>query len=131
MANPVEDNPLARHGHLSYLEIPATDPQASAAFYEAVFGWRVERRDDGRFSFTETTGALIGRWVTDRPIVREPGLMCYIYVANIDDAISHIPTLGGRVVAPKREEGDIWVATFTDPAGNRLGVWQFDAGRQG
>jgi len=33
-----EANPLAKHGHLSYLEIPAMDPRQSAAFYERVFG---------------------------------------------------------------------------------------------
>jgi predicted enzyme related to lactoylglutathione lyase len=41
------DTRLARHGHLSYLEIPALDIEQSAAFYEAVFGWKVERRGSG------------------------------------------------------------------------------------
>jgi predicted enzyme related to lactoylglutathione lyase len=100
----------------------------SVEFYEVVFGWKIERREDGRFSFTETSDVLIGRWVTGRSIACEPGLMCYIYVANIDETISRIPTLGGRIITPKREEGDIWVATLTDPAGNQFGVWQFMAG---
>jgi predicted enzyme related to lactoylglutathione lyase len=39
------DASLARHGGLSYLEIPAIDPRQSAAFYEKVVGWNV-RGDD-------------------------------------------------------------------------------------
>ena len=31
---------------------------------------------------------------------------------------------GGEVVRPPYPEGDLWVATFSDPAGNVLGVWQ-------
>ena len=42
---------LARHGGLSYLEIPAVDPRRSAAFYAAVLGWNVRGQDsdDPRF----------------------------------------------------------------------------------
>src|SRR5262245_56506996 len=57
---------LARHGHVSYLEIPAADAENSAAFYEAVFGWAVERRENGQRSFDDGSGDLIGRWVTSR-----------------------------------------------------------------
>jgi predicted enzyme related to lactoylglutathione lyase len=72
------DKRLARHGHVSYLEVPAVDAEQSAAFYEAVFGWAVERREDGRRSFDDRSGDLIGRWATDRVASREAGLLPYI-----------------------------------------------------
>jgi predicted enzyme related to lactoylglutathione lyase len=38
-----EEEPLvSRHGGISYLRVPATDPRRSAAFYEDVFGWTVD-----------------------------------------------------------------------------------------
>ena|SRR5437870_4827481 len=81
------DPRLARHGSLSYLEIPAIDPRQSAAFYEKVLGWNVDWRGGDDFRFDDTTGHLIGHWVTGRPISREPGLLPYIYVDRIDDAV--------------------------------------------
>ena len=38
------DPSLARHGGLSYLEIPAVDVRQSAAFYEKVLGWNLDWR---------------------------------------------------------------------------------------
>jgi predicted enzyme related to lactoylglutathione lyase len=125
-SNHVDDR-LARHGHLSYLEIPATDVERSAAFYEAVFGWNIHRRDAGQCSFDDRSGDLIGRWVAGRAASREAGLLPYIYVDRIDDVVQRIVTRGGQVVEPPYPEGTLWVATFRDPAGNLLGIWQ--AGR--
>ena len=34
---------------------------------------------------------------------------------------------GGEIVLPPYQEGDLWVATFRDPAGNLIGVWQSGA----
>jgi len=56
-----EANPLAKHGRLSYLEIPAPDPRQSAAFYERVFGWKIDRRSSDDFRFSDREGLLIGR----------------------------------------------------------------------
>jgi predicted enzyme related to lactoylglutathione lyase len=118
------DKGLARHGHVSYLEIPAVDVEQSASFYEAVFGWDIWRRDDGNASFDDRSGDLIGRWVTCRAVSREPGLVPYIYVDRIDDVIERLVRHGGEVVKAPYPEGDLWVATFRDPAGNFIGVWQ-------
>jgi len=124
-ANPtgVEDR-LARHGGLSYLHIPAINVQQSAAFYEQVFGWSIHRRGDDRASFDDGGGYVSGAWVTDQAISREPGLLPYIYVNRIDDAIKQIEAQGGEVVKAPYLEGNLWVATFRDPAGNAIGLWQ-------
>ena len=118
------DKGLARHGHVSYLEIPALDAEQSAVFYEAVFGWSIHRRDTGDRSFDDRSGDLIGRWVTGRAASREFGLAPYIYVDGIDDIVGRVVKQGGEVVKPPYPEGDLWVATFRDPAGNLMGLWQ-------
>jgi len=123
--NNLEENRLARHGHVSYLEIPACDMKQSAAFYEAVFGWEIRGRETGRLSFDDRSGDLIGRWVTSRLPARESGMLPYIYVDRIDEVIRELVAHGGAIVKPKYAEGDLWVATFRDPAGNVLGIWQF------
>ena len=118
------DASLARHGGLSYLELPAVDVHLSAAFYEAVLGWNVHRRDMDDLRFEDATGHLIGRWVTGRAISREPGLLPYFYVDRIDDAVKRVVAHGGEVVREPYPEGELWVATVRDPTGNLIGLWQ-------
>jgi len=115
---------LARPGGLSYLHMPAVDVHQSAAFYEQVFGWKIHRRDTDHPSFDDGTGHVSGAWVTDQAISREPGLLPYIYVERIDDTLEQVEAQGGEVVKAPYPEGNLWVATFRDPAGNVIGLWQ-------
>ena len=117
------DSRLMKHGKLSYVEIPALDPLQSADFYAKVFGWNV-RGDAEHAGFDDPSGDLIGHWVTGRVISREPGLLPYIYVDRIDDTIEQVEAQGGEIVKALYPEGNLWVATFRDPAGNVLGLWQ-------
>jgi predicted enzyme related to lactoylglutathione lyase len=123
-SDPGVDASLTRHGGLSYLEIPATDLRRSAGFYEQVLGWKVEWRSSEDPRFADRTGHLIGRWVTGRAIAREPGLLPYMYVDRIDDAVAGVTAHGGEVVRAPYAEGNLWVATVRDPAGNLIGLWQ-------
>ncbi len=122
--DPGVDARVARHGGLSYLEIPALDLRPSAVFYEQVLGWKVGWRSSNDPRFSDGTGHLIGRWVTGRAIPREPGLLPYLYVDRIDDAVEQVTVQGGVVVKPPYPEGNLWVATVRDPAGNIIGLWQ-------
>jgi uncharacterized protein len=120
-----ETNPLAKHGRLSYLEIPAMDPRQSAAFYERVFGWKIDRRSSDDFRFSDREGLLIGRWATGRVASREAGVLPFIYVEDIEAAIARVSSSGGEIVKAPYAEGDVRVARIRDPAGNLVGLWQF------
>jgi predicted enzyme related to lactoylglutathione lyase len=115
---------LARHGGLSYLEIPAVDAEKSATFYRHVLGWKIQERGAGDQRFEDATGHLIGRWALGHAIAREPGLILYFYVDGIDAAVAKVIAHGGEVVRAPYPEGDLWVATVRDPAGNLIGLWQ-------
>lgn len=112
-----------RAGGISYLRIPARDVRRSAAFYQAVFGWQLTG-DPGKPGFADGTGHVIGHWRPDLPVVGEAGVLPYVYVDRVDDTLRKISSRGGEVVRPPYPEGELWVATFRDPAGNVLGVWQ-------
>ena len=124
MAND-DGNPLARHGGLSYLEVPTYDPEASAAFYEAVLGWRIDRRGAGDIRFTDGDGLLLGRFVRALAPSREPGFVPFLYVRDIDDALARAKSHGGELVEAARLEGDTRIGRVRDPAGNVIGLWQF------
>ena len=64
------------------------------------------------------------RWVTGRRIARDPGILPFIYVDRIDETAARVTARGGEIVKSPYPEGDLWVATFRDPAGNMLGFWQ-------
>ena len=118
------DAKLARHGGLSYLEIPAIDVQQSSRFYQAVVGWKPRGEADDPSRFADPSGHLIGRWVQDRAIARKPGLLPFIYVDQIEEAVKQVEPLGGAVVKAIHPEGDLLIAIIRDPAGNLIGVWQ-------
>jgi len=121
----MSDNPLARHGGVSYLEIPTTDPKRSAAFYSAVVGWKCEERKPGDIRFADDRMLLIGRFVPGRTIGSEPGITPIIYVNDLDRAVTYATEHGGEIVKASVTEGDTRVARVRDPSGNLIGLWQF------
>jgi predicted enzyme related to lactoylglutathione lyase len=109
------------------MEIPAMDAHRSAAFYEKVFGWNIRHRDSDRPSFDDATGTVSGAWVTGRNISHEPGLLPYIWVDDIDAVLTGAAAHGGAVVEtphPDHPGSTSWIATFRDPAGNLIGLYQ-------
>jgi uncharacterized protein len=110
-----------RPGDVSYLRIAAPDPARSAAFYNAVFGWKI-RKDST--AFEDSTGHIIGHFMPDLPVAGEAGVIPYVYVQDIDQALARVPGAGGEVTTKPHPEGDLWVAMTRDPAGNAIGVWQ-------
>ncbi len=111
-------------GRLSYLQLPATDLAVSARFYAGVFGWRCKGDGARHRAFTDATGHMIGAFITGRLPTGAPGILPYVYVHGIDAALARVVAYGGEVVRSPYPEGDLWVGTFRDPAGNVLGVWQ-------
>jgi uncharacterized protein len=108
---------------ISYLRVPAIDPRRSAAFYEGVFDWSVDA-DRDEPSFEDGTGHVIGYCMADLPVVGEAGVLPYVFVERVDATLERVVAQGGEVVRPPYPEGDLWVATFRDPSGNVIGVWQ-------
>jgi predicted enzyme related to lactoylglutathione lyase len=112
-----------RRAGISYLRIPAPDPHASAAFYEAVFGWTVNaNRPDP--SFEDGSGHVIGHFSTEHVVAGEAGIRPYVCVDSVDAVLEEVTAHGGAVVTQPYPEGNLRVATFRDPAGNVVGVWQ-------
>jgi uncharacterized protein len=117
------EHPVFRPGGISYLRIPAPDPQASAVFYEAVFGWETRRgRDDP--AFEDGSGHVIGHFRADHEVAGEGGVRPYVFVENLGETLAKARALGAEVVEDPYPEGDLWVALIRDPGGNVVGVWQ-------
>jgi predicted enzyme related to lactoylglutathione lyase len=114
------------NGKICYLEIPAQDVATSAAFYTKIFGWKTRVRGDGHTAFDDTTGAVSGSWVLGRKASREPGVLAYVMVDDIDATLKRIVAAGGQTATPRTAAGPGGgaFATFMDPVGNLLGLYQ-------
>ena len=116
------------HGKVCYIEIPATEVQRSAAFYEKVFGWRIRKRGDGHLAFDDTTGEVSGSWVLGRPASQAPGLLFYIMVDSVPATIDAVTASGGEIVQPIGADAPEITARFRDPGGNIIGLYQDRSG---
>jgi len=119
-----EKQPTRGNGKICYLEIPALDIETSAAFYGSAFGWKIRKRDDGTVSFDDGVGEVSGSWALGRKPMTEPGIVVSIMVDNADVTTKLIAGHGGKIVETlKLDSGEI-VVSFTDPAGNLMGIYQ-------
>lgn len=116
--------PTTGNGKICYVEIPATDIEASAQFYQRVFGWNLRRRGDGATAFDDGVGEVSGTWVLNRPPSTIPGLMLYIMVDNAEQTVKEIIANGGEIVQAIGGDAPEITARFRDPGGNVIGVYQ-------
>lgn len=116
--------PTMANGKICYIEIPATDIQRSAEFYRKVFGWNIRRRGDGQSAFDDTVNEVSGTWVLGRPAAKTLGLLIYIKVDSVADAVDVVIANGGEIAQPIGADAPEITARFSDPAGNVLGLYQ-------
>jgi PhnB protein len=110
-----------------YLEIPALDVHKSADFYEKVFGWNIRKRDTDRPSFDDAAGNISGAWVTGRPPATATSLLPYVWVDDIAATLRLAESHGATIAEPPHPDhphSTSQIATFHDPAGNRMGLYQ-------
>jgi uncharacterized protein len=115
--------PTAQNGKICYIEMPAKDAQTSADFYQRAFGWTIRTRGDGAIAFDDTTGEVSGAFALGRPPAT-PGLMVYIMVDSVADAIESVKANGGEIVQPIGGDPGEITARFRDPGGNVIGLYQ-------
>ena len=116
--------PTQANGKICYVELPAEDVEASAAFYVAVFDWQTRRRGDGHVAFDDAIGEVSGTWVTGRPPAAEPGMLLYVMVDSVAEALEKVVAHGGEIVQPIGGDAPEITARFRDPGGNVLGLYQ-------
>ena len=124
-------SPILANGKICYVELPAVDVEKSSLFYAKVFGWNIRTGSDGRLAFDDGIGEVSGTWVTGRQAATEQGLLLSIMVDNVDDTVKLLESLGSSIVNKINIGGDQFIAWFTDPAGNVLGIYQDSGGGNG
>ena len=117
-------HPTMANGKICYLEMPASDIARSAACYSRVFGWNIRKRGAGSTAFDDGVGEVSGAWVLGRPPAAEPGLLFYILVDSVAEAVKAVVNSGGEIVQPVGKDAPEITARFRDPGGNVVGLYQ-------
>ena len=118
-------NPFETPGAISWNELVSTDPAGAATFYSALFGWKVNANNALGYRTVETgNGRGINGGVWPSPPEGHNLVQLFVEVDDIDAALTRIERTGGAVQLRPHAQGALWLATFQDPAGNLLGLWQ-------
>ena len=116
-------------GAMNWIEIPATDVEKQAQFYETVFGWSITRSDSfpDYPMFRDKTGNVGGGFSPQWQPSETPGFVPHIQTDDMDGTLKKIEQNGGRVVQGKTPiPGTGHYALFTDPSGNQVGLHDDD-----
>jgi predicted enzyme related to lactoylglutathione lyase len=114
-------------GAFSFVELMARDVAGAKEFYGRLFGWEFEDREvpggGGAYSRCKVDGEYVAAIA---PIDESrPRWDNYVTVASADDAAATAAELGAEVTTEPLDVGDAGrMATFTDPTGAPLCVWE-------
>lgn len=115
---------------ITHFEIYGDDPEKLAAFYGALFGWRMERAEGleyWRIFSDPSDPTSVAGGVTYRPQADPRGWMQFVNVESLDETIAQAESHGAKVLRPKTAiPRTAWVAVLSDPAGNVFAIWQPD-----
>lgn len=113
------------HGDVTHLEIPVTDNARASTFYGAVFGWHIaEFPGYEGYPMWQAPNKISGGALIQRSeAVSQP--RSYVEVDSIDEALATVTAQGGEVVDPKTPISETsWSASFRDPDGNHVGIYE-------
>jgi predicted enzyme related to lactoylglutathione lyase len=107
-------------------EIPADDLNRARRFYSELFGWEIKPVPGRNEYFMITSsgensvgGGLIKRFRPQHTVIN------YIDVPSIDECISRVQALGGKIVIRKKPvRGAGYFAICRDTENNTFGIWE-------
>lgn len=111
--------------NIVHFEIPAKDREASAQFFQNVFGWSFQHaQQPAPYTLIETGN--IGGGLPDMQDFYQPGhVILYVDSDDIQADLKHIEAYGGKALSSPFPVGDFGeMAFFADPTGNRLALWR-------
>jgi uncharacterized protein len=107
-----------------HFEITGADGPALQSFYRDLFDWKIDANNEWQYGMVETGGeGGINGGIAGDPDGNGGGRVT-VY-AGVDDPqayLDKVERLGGKVIMPVTDMGDVVIAMFADPAGNITGL---------
>jgi predicted enzyme related to lactoylglutathione lyase len=117
-------------GDFSWHELATTDHEAALAFYSDLFGWESQQAlDMGEAGVYQMYGLgkqmLGGMYNKTADMPGSRGWLYYIWVANLDAAVTTVRGKGGTIIVePMEVPGGSRIAVGLDPQGGAFGLHQ-------
>lgn len=115
---------MSKHSFV-HVEFAAKDPKAASEFYKALFDWKIEAAPDMDYVMFDVEPAPGGGFPKVDGETYNPGdVIVYVSTDDIEASLAKVEELGGKTLLPKTEiPGMGWFAFFSDPTGNRVGLY--------
>ncbi|AAM05414.1 TPA: VOC family protein [Methanosarcina acetivorans] len=112
-----------------HFDVPADDPARAKKFYAELFGWKFEKPFETMEYYLIETEDLEGKAGPGGGLGKrgapDQRIMNYIGVPSIEEYLSKVEKLGGKVVMAKTAvPGWGYLAICTDTENNTFGLWQ-------
>ena len=115
--------PAPTHHAISYVELGVTDLPSTRTFYEQAFGWRFHDYGPAYSGITAPDGEGEVGGLNTGAAPSAAGPLVLLFSEDLDGTVSAVEEAGGAVVAGPYEFPGGRRFEFTDPSGNRLGVF--------
>lgn len=110
--------------NIVHVEIPAVNVEAAGAFYQDLFGWKLQHVPEMSYTMWESEGGSAGGFPQVSAENPAGQVTVYIHSDDIDADLKKVEQLGGKVLQPKTEIPQTgWFGVFQDPTGNVLAVY--------
>ena|SRR5579864_5249362 len=111
-----------------HVELSATDPQAASQFYKDIFDWQITVAPEFDYHMFQAEGGPGGGFVKvgspSDGVSKVGDVLIYLGSDDIDADLRKVEARGGKTVTPKMEIPQTgWFGVFTDPSGNRIGLF--------
>jgi predicted enzyme related to lactoylglutathione lyase len=108
-----------------HIEIPAKDLTTAAKFYAEMFDWKTQHDPKLNYTMFENSGVGGGFNPVSEEMQIGPGdILLHVATDDIEAHLAKAEKLGGKTLVPKTEIPGIgWFGIFTDPTGNRIGLY--------
>jgi predicted enzyme related to lactoylglutathione lyase len=115
------------HGVFSWVDVTATDFEASQKFYSELFGWEIDRGPEefGGYSMAVVNGRNVAGISPAMSPEAPPVWSTYVDVASVDDTMAKAAAGGGHAIVEPMDVGEAGrMAMFADPEGAVIGLWE-------
>ena len=114
---------IPAHHTLTYIEFGVTDLAQTRAFYEAAFGWEFNEYGPGYAGIRAPGGDGEVGGLNPQAQPSDAGPLVLLVSDDLDASVAAVTDAGGTIVAGPYEFPGGRRFEFTDPSGNRLGVF--------
>jgi len=117
------------HGDITHIDIPVSDATAASRFYGTLFGWDIKEIPGFEgYPMWAAPHQISGGGLAPR----SEGFTSprsYVEVDSIDAVLTQVAQLGGEVRLPRTAIDETsWWASFVDPDGNEIGLFEGKTG---